>query len=131
MSEEPRRLSDHAIEQFIGRVLQVGVLIAAAVTLTGGVLLLARRGGAVPAFSPFRGQPDYLTSVDGIFRGVREGRSDALVQLGILLLIAVPIVRVACTLVAFAIQRDRTYVLITSLVLALLMYGLFFGAGVA
>jgi uncharacterized membrane protein len=49
------------------------------------------------------------------------------VQLGILLLIGVPIVRVACTLVAFVLQRDRTYVFITVIVLALLMYGLFFG----
>jgi uncharacterized membrane protein len=131
MSTPPTRLSDHAIEQFIGRVLQIGVLIAAAVTLTGGILLLAKQGGTVPAFAPFRGQPAYLTSVDGVLRAVRERRSDALVQLGILLLIAVPIVRVACTLVAFVLQRDRTYVLITLLVLGLLMYGLFFGAGAA
>jgi uncharacterized membrane protein len=123
--------SDHAIEQFIGRVLQIGVLIAAAVTLAGGVLLLVKEGGTVPAFAPFKGQPAYLTSVGGIVQAVRERRSDALVQLGILLLIAVPIVRVACTLVAFVLQRDRTYVLITLLVLGLLMYGLFFGTGAA
>ncbi len=128
---EPSRISDHAIEQFIGRILQVGVLIAAAVTLAGGILLLVKEGGTVPAFAPFRGQPEYLTSVDGILGAVRERRSDALVQLGILLLIAVPIVRVACTLVAFLLQRDRIYVAITVLVLGLLMYGLFFGTGAA
>jgi uncharacterized membrane protein len=131
MSLSPPRVSDYAIEQFIGRVLQIGVLIAAAVTLVGGILLLAKQGGTVPAFAPFKGQPGYLTSVGGIVRAVREGRSDALVQLGILLLIAVPIVRVACTLVAFVLQRDKTYVLITLVVLGLLMYGLFFGTGAA
>jgi uncharacterized membrane protein len=45
------------------------------------------------------------------------------------MLIATPIARVAFTLVAFVLQRDRTYVLITLLVLLLLMYGLFFGQG--
>lgn len=130
MSTSPR-ISDHAVEQFIGRVLQIGVLIAAAVTLVGGVLLLMKKGGTVPAFSPFKGQPAYLTSVNGIVQAVHEGRSEALVQLGILLLIAVPIVRVACTLVAFVLQRDKTYVLITLVVLGLLMYGLLFGTGAA
>lgn len=127
MSTPENRVSDFAIEQFVGRVLQIGVLIAAAVTLVGGLLLLATQHGTVPRFSPFRGQPEHLTSVWGILRAAREGRSDAIVQLGILLLIAVPIVRVAVTLVAFILQRDRTYVFITLIVLALLMYGLLFG----
>ena len=51
----------------------------------------------------------------------------AIVQLGLLLLIATPVARVAFTLVAFAIQRDRMYVLVTTIVLALLLYGLLFG----
>ena len=41
--------------------------------------------------------------------------------------VATPILRVAFTLVAFALQRDRMYVAITSIVLGLLLYGLFFG----
>ena len=48
-------------------------------------------------------------------------------KLGLLVLIATPIARVACTLVAFALQRDRTYVGITAIVLALLLYGLVLG----
>jgi len=49
------------------------------------------------------------------------------VQLGLVLLIATPMVRVALTLVAFLWQRDRLYVCITAFVLALLVYGLFWG----
>ena len=48
-------------------------------------------------------------------------------QLGIVLLIMTPMLRVAFTLVAFVLQRDRVYVAVTSLVLALLVYGLAFG----
>jgi uncharacterized membrane protein len=118
------RLSERQAEQFIGRLLQAGVLLAAAVTLFGGALLLVQNGASAPAFSTFHGQPGNLTSIIGILKGVRVGHSDAIVQLGIVLLIATPIARVAFTLVAFALQRDRTYVLITLFVLTLLLYGL-------
>jgi len=126
MSDQ-RRLSDHEMDQLIGRLLQLGVLLAALVTLVGGVMLLAHHGSATPSFTTFRGEPDHLTSLGGIVRGLRELRSDAVVQLGIVLLIATPIARVAFTLVAFMVQRDRTYVLITLVVLVLLLYGLIYG----
>jgi uncharacterized membrane protein len=46
-------------------------------------------------------------------------------QLGLLLLIATPIVRVAFSAVAFALEGDKMYVLFTLLVLAVLLYSLF------
>ena len=124
---ETARLSEHDIEQLIGRLLQAGVLLAAAVTLIGGALFIAQHRSSAAAFSIFQGRSGNLTSIVGILRGVRAGQSDAIVQLGILLLIATPIARVAFTLIAFALQRDRTYVLITLLVLMLLLYGLVLG----
>ncbi|HEY7394543.1 MAG TPA: DUF1634 domain-containing protein [Gemmatimonadaceae bacterium] len=120
-------LSDHDVEQLIGRLLQLGVAAAAVVTIIGGALLLMQHGSAQPMFSVFHGQPDYLTSLGGIARGVRELRSESIVQLGIVLLIATPIARVAFTLVAFLLQRDRVYVVVTLIVLALLAYGLIVG----
>ena len=117
--------SDHEIEQVIGRLLQVGVLLASAVVLVGGALLLIRHGGEPSALSVFRGAASHLRSVTGAFRGLLEGNPRAIVQFGIVLLIATPVARVALTLVAFAVQRDRLYVGLTSLVLALLLYGLF------
>jgi uncharacterized membrane protein len=119
--------SDHAVEQVIGRLLQLGVFVAAAVAIAGAILVLIQHGSASPAFRDFQAAPWYLTSVGGILRGVREMRSESIVQLGIVLLIATPILRVAFTLVAFVLQKDRVYIAITTLVLALLVYGLAFG----
>lgn len=121
------RWSDHAVDQLVGRLLQIGVLLAAGVVLLGAGLLLAQHGGVVADYSVFRGEPELLRSLAAIVRGAISWNSQAIVQLGLLLLIATPIARVALTLVAFALQRDRTYVLITALVLALLLYGLLFG----
>jgi len=50
----------------------------------------------------------------------------AIIQFGLLLLIATPIARVAFSLVGFALERDRSYVVITSIVLAVLIYGVAF-----
>jgi uncharacterized membrane protein len=120
-------LSEHEIEQVIGRLLQYGVLLAAAVTLLGGVMLLVHHGTAPASYAEFQGEPAQLRSLSAIVGGAFSGQAMAIVQLGLLLLIATPVARVAFTLVAFAIQRDRLYVLVTTIVLALLLYGLLFG----
>ncbi len=52
-----------------------------------------------------------------------------MIQLGLLLLIATPIARVAFSVVGFAIERDRMYVVFTLIVLAILLYSLL-GSGV-
>jgi uncharacterized membrane protein len=119
--------SDHAVEQFVGRLLQVGVLVSALVTLIGGVMLLMRHGGEVPSYATFRGEPSALSTLAGVVRGARVLDPRAIIQLGLVLLIATPVLRVAFTLVAFVLQRDRKYVVVTAIVLTLLLYGLVFG----
>ena len=47
-----------------------------------------------------------------------------IVQLGLLLLIATPVVRVGLALVGFGLERDRTYVTVTAIVLAILIVSL-------
>ena len=118
------RWTDHQVEQVVGRLLQVGVLLAALVVIIGGALLLADHGGARADFRVFHGESSPLRSVGAIVSAAVAGDSRAIVQLGLVLLIATPVARVAFTLVAFAIQRDRLYVALTATVLALLLYGL-------
>lgn len=121
------RWSEHEVEQLIGNLLRIGVLIAAAVALAGGIAWLATHGHLRPDYHVFRGQPAELRSVGGVVGGALALHSAAIVQLGLLLLIATPIARVAFSLVAFAVQRDRLYVIITCIVLAVLLFGLLGG----
>jgi uncharacterized membrane protein len=118
---------DEEVQQLVGRLLQTGVLLSAFVVAVGGAMLLARYGGATADFRNFAGEPASLTSVAGILHSVLGGDRRALVQLGLVLLIATPVARVALTLGAFIFQRDRLYVAITTVVLALLLYGLLWG----
>jgi uncharacterized membrane protein len=113
-------MTDHEMDQKIAVLLRVGVILAVVVTLAGGSWHLAQTGGARPNLHVFRGEPAELRSVGGVVRGVAEGQAASLIQLGLLLLIATPIARVAFCAYGFASQRDRTYVAITLIVLAAL-----------
>ena len=124
---EPKRDSrwtDDQVELFVGNLLRYGVMAAALVAFVGGVIFLLHHGNATADYRRFDGEPAGLRSITGVVSGaVRlEGRS--VIQLGLLLLIATPVARVAFSLLAFVRQRDRTYVVITAIVLALLLYSL-------
>ena len=129
MAKRTRQWSDQNIEEWIGNVLRVGVTLAAAVVLFGGSVYLARHGRAAPPYHVFRGEPTDLRAVSGIVEDALAFRGRGLIQLGLLLLIATPIARVAFSVVAFAVEGDRLYVVVTLIVLAVLMYSLMGGHG--
>jgi len=115
---------DKRLEGFLGHLLRIGVMLAAAVCLMGGVLYLVRHGQERPSYGAFRAEPAYLRSVPGILRGAATLNARSVIQLGLLLLVATPVARVVASAVAFAVERDYLYVVVTALVLALLLLGL-------
>jgi uncharacterized membrane protein len=127
MSPVHRTWTEHQVEQCIGNLLRGGVLIAAVVVLLGGILYLVRHGAALPFYESFRGEPEDLRSIPGILADVWALRSRGIIQLGLLLLIATPVARVVCAMVAFALQRDWLYVSVTVIVLSILVYSLLGG----
>lgn len=115
---------DKKVEEFIGILLRTGVLLSAAVMLVGGIFFLIRYGSSAPQYKVFRGEPNELLHVVTIFRYAFGLHASGIIQLGILLLIATPVARVAFTVFAFAYERDWTYVVVTLVVLGLLLYSL-------
>jgi uncharacterized membrane protein len=116
--------TDKRVELIIGNILRTSVLISAGVTLTGGILYLILYGQSAPSYHVFRGEPAYLRDLYGIVRDLIALRSRGIIQFGLLLLIATPVARVAFSIIAFVVQRDRTYVIVTCIVLAALIYSL-------
>ncbi|HLY18107.1 MAG TPA: DUF1634 domain-containing protein [Bryobacteraceae bacterium] len=117
-------LTDQQMDMIIGRLLQFGVALSALVVMAGGVWYLVQYGATPPGYHIFRGEPEYLRHVRGIVSGVRGFHCRRMIQLGLLLLIATPVARVAFSVAAFTLQKDRTYVAITLLVLAILLVSL-------
>jgi uncharacterized membrane protein YfcA/uncharacterized membrane protein len=108
----------------IGWVLQGGVLLSATVILLGLCLLPTRPGGISPQrllVFPF--------TWSQLATDLLQFRPQGIITLGLLLLIATPVLRVAVSIITFMIEHDRKYVVITCLVLAILLFSIF-GAGV-
>jgi uncharacterized membrane protein len=141
----PSSWSDEVIVVYIGNLLRAGVIASAGVLLAGGILYLYYHGGdANPDRHTFEPVPKEFSRPTDIARaaliGQRRnespegpvvrpghGRGRALIGLGLLLLIATPVLRVAFSIFAFARQRDVVYVILPMIVLAVLIYGLFSG----
>jgi uncharacterized membrane protein len=116
--------NDQRIEVIIGTLLRTGVILAASVVLLGGVLYLMHHGREVADYATFHGEPENLKSVSQIVHGALGGSARAIIQLGLLLLIATPVARVIFSAIAFAIEHDYMYVVITLIVLGILLYSL-------
>ncbi len=127
MTNAKRAWTDEQVEQTVGMILRSGVIVAALVVLMGGILYLIDYGVTFPDYRVFRGEPPGLRTLSGIVIEAFSFRFHGIIQLGLLLLIATPVARGAFSVLAFALQRDRTYVTVTLIVFAVLMYSLIGG----
>jgi uncharacterized membrane protein len=120
-----------AVELLISNLLRIGVAAS---------LLLVAAGTVIS----FMHHLDYLTqppalgrlttpgaafphTVHDVIQGVRDFRGQAIVMVGLMLLIATPVARVAVSIFGFVYENDRRYVIITTIVLALLILSFVLG----
>ena len=115
---------DSQMEAFMGLLLRFGVVLASTVVLAGGVFFLQDHKGQRVDYRRFLAHPLSLRHPAPLLSGIARGQADAIIQLGILLLIFTPIARVVFAAIAFAIERDRLYFAISLLVLTVLLYGI-------
>jgi uncharacterized membrane protein len=123
MTKFTQTYTDAQLEQLLSRVLRIGVFLSAITVSFGGVLYLLRYGMAPLNYHIFQSKPDIPTQAGAT--DVALLRQCSLIQLGLLILLMTPILRVAFSAYAFAKQRDRIYLLITLTVLAILLFSLF------
>ena len=69
------KFDDRRMETIMGRLLQVGVLLASAVVLVGGVLYVRGHLGSAVDYRSFAGEPAELRSGRGLLPAIDDGRS--------------------------------------------------------
>jgi uncharacterized membrane protein len=119
-----RRWSNEAVQNAMGSVLRGGVIAAALLVAAGGVSLLASSGDTKVDFGTFVGTLPSLRDPLQIVTGAVSLRANSLIQLGLLVLVLTPVARVVFSLIAFAEQRDRLYVVLAGIVLVVLALSL-------
>ena len=120
--------NDQRVERLLGALLQTGVISSGVVVLTGGVLYLLRYARLPVRYENFMPERASLDSLVAVGKNALHGDGRAIIQIGLLLLIATPVVRVLFSMVAFGLEGDRLYVLLTLIVFVILIYSLLGGA---
>lgn len=117
--------ADLRMDMAISRMLRVGVSLAALVVLAGAIMYLWQAHGVRSDYRHFHGVPSPADRFAPVIDGIRHRDSRSVIHLGILLLIATPIMRVVFCVYSFARQRDKLYVLVSGIVLTVLLYSFF------
>jgi len=109
-------LTDEQIDIAIGMILRIGVILSAILVAAGGIGYLTGHG-TMPSQAE-------LISIPAILHGAFRGQPLFIVQLGLLALMATPVVRVIACVAGFALEHDRTYAIISAIVLSCLVFSL-------
>ena|SRR6266571_499506 len=108
----------------IGWILRGGVILSASITLIGMLLLPLRPGGLSDHRMLTFPHTLHQERVD-----LLTFHPQAVIVLGLLLLIATPVLSVAVSAAAFAREHDRPFVIISLIVLAFLITSFLIGKG--
>ena len=111
----------------VARTLRIGVALAGLIALAGGIGYLWRHGSeTLPDLSHFSynalpENAEAYTTLGGIFGSVGQMNPIGWIQLGVLVLILTPFLRVVISFFDFLKQRDWLYAGITAFVLGVII----------
>jgi len=118
------------VELFIASLLRLGVILSFLIVATGviAVMVTGQTGYGQGDLDDLRSlityrpeNPPFPYTLDQVLSGILALKPYAIISLGLLVLIAIPVIRVAASIIAFAVQGDWLYVGITAYVLSMLL----------
>jgi uncharacterized membrane protein len=121
------RFKDTDMQVVIGWVLRIGVILSICIVFFGGIIYLYRHGQSIADYRIFKGIPVFVRTGSGILNGILTLRGRAIIQAGIVLLIATPIIRVVFSAIGFILEKDYLYTCITLLVLLIIFASMLSG----
>jgi uncharacterized membrane protein len=121
------KFKDTDIQSLIGQVLRGGMIVSVSIVFLGGILFMYRHGHSIPDYKKFRGIPSFLQTPGSLINAALILKGQAIIQLGIILLIATPVLRVIFSTIGFVLEKDYLYVAISLLVLLIIFTSMMSG----
>lgn len=122
MKQKRKRIQDTDMENVIGYLLRYGVLTSSLIVLIGGTVYLIRHGHQLTAYREFLGEPDKFRKPGLMWQAVMRGEGRPLIMLGLLVLIATPIARIAFSILGYLLEKDYLYTALTVIVLLVILW---------
>ncbi|CEJ71505.1 MULTISPECIES: DUF1634 domain-containing protein [Chryseobacterium] len=122
-----KNFTDVDLNRSVGNLLRLGVILSVATSLIGFIKLFTE-GFKMPKKYTSLDMGSSSEKVWGMFwNSLCKGEGMAIIQLGILLLIFTPLVRIIFALIGYLKEKDYVYVVISSIVLAIMAVSFFTG----
>lgn len=122
-----KNFTDVDLNRSVGNLLRLGVILSVMTSLIGFIKLFME-GFKMPRKYKLL---DMGTSSEKVWSHFWEtlckGEGMAIIQLGILMLIFTPLMRIIFALIGYLKEKDYTYVIISSIVLAIMAVSFFTG----
>lgn len=117
---------DRRTELILSNLLRIGVISAGVIVLIGAIFFFIKHGNQIPNYHTFKFDSLNINDPLILFNELLTLKSEAIMKLGILILIATPVLRVIVSVIAFLYEKDFMYVVFTLIVLVVLLYSIFF-----
>lgn len=135
MSEDRGEAATRRMEIVISYVLRIGVVVSVGIIAAGLIVFFVHHGhdaalaGGTSYHTFTKGSWGFPHTLGELVHALARGSGRGYMVLGVLILILTPVLRVAVSVVAFFIARDRAMVVITLFVLCCLVGSFFLGGG--
>lgn len=122
-----KNFTDVDLNRSVGNLLRLGVILSVVTSLIGFIKLFTE-GFKMPRKYTMLDMGTSSEKVWGHFwETLCKGEGMAIIQLGILLLIFTPLMRIIFALIGYLKEKDYVYVIISSIVLAIMAVSFFTG----
>lgn len=122
-----KNFTDVDLNRSVGNLLRLGVILSVVISIIGSIKLFLEGFTMPKNYSSLTTGSSSEKVWSQFWYSLCKGEGMAIIQLGILVLIFTPLMRIIFALIGYLKEKDYMYVIISSIVLAIMTISFFTG----